>query len=101
MLACAVHWGTAWALTHAPCVLPAGLLLYLLDVTFRCAQQAQPVHVARAQPCRSATLATLHFEADPFTPIKPVQARCPACACAGPHCAYMGCITFLQIMGGV
>jgi hypothetical protein len=63
----------------SPCLLlRAGLLLYLLDVTFRCAQQAQPVHVTKAQPCRSATLATLHFDADPFTPIKPVQARAAA-----------------------
>lgn len=51
----------------------AGLLLYLLDVTFRCAQQAQPVRITKSQPCKSATLATLHFDADPFTPIKPVQ----------------------------
>ena len=51
----------------------AGLLLYLLDVAFRCAQQVQPVHVSKVAACKSATLATLHFDTDPFTPIKPVQ----------------------------
>ena len=58
----------------------AGLLLYLLDVAFRCAQQVQPVHVSKVAACKSATLATLHFDTDPFTPIKPVQViPCPSC----------------------
>ena len=29
--------------------------------------------VSNVSVCKSATLATLHFEADPKTPIKPIQ----------------------------
>lgn len=54
----------------------AGLLLYLLDVTFRMAQQVQPVKISRVQACKSATLATLEFNTDPHTSIKPVQVCC-------------------------
>ena len=52
---------------------PAGILLYLLDIAFRLAQQVQPVVVSNVSACKSATLATLHFNADPHTPIKPIQ----------------------------
>ena len=55
------------------CCDPAGILLYLLDIAFRVAQQAQPVVISNASACKSATLATLHFNADPHTPIKPIQ----------------------------
>lgn len=55
------------------CSILAGILLYLLDVAFRMAQQAQPVVVSNVSVCKSATLATLHFNADPHTPIKPIQ----------------------------
>lgn len=58
----------------------AGLLLYLLDVTFRMAQQVQPVKVSRVQACRSATLATLEFNTDPHTTIKPVQVCSRSCS---------------------
>ena len=51
----------------------AGLLLYLLDVTLRMAQQVQPVKITRVNACPSATLATLEFNTDPYTPVKPVQ----------------------------
>ncbi len=63
----------------------AGLLLYLLDVTFRIAQQVQPVRISRVKACKSATLATLEFDTDPYTTIKPVQVgsmiRRRSCAC--------------------
>lgn len=51
----------------------AGLLLYLLDVTLRMAQQVQPVRITRVDACPSATLATLEFNTDPYTPVMPVQ----------------------------
>ena len=53
-----------------------GILLYLLDIAFRLAQQVQPVVVSNVSACKSATLATMHFNADPHTPIKPIQVRC-------------------------
>lgn len=53
----------------------AGLLLYLLDVTLRMAQQARPVKITGVDACPSATLATLEFNMDPYTPVKPVQVR--------------------------
>ena len=59
------------ALSHTS----AGILLYLLDLAFRVAQQAQPVVVSNVSVCKSATLATLHFNADPHTPVKPIQVR--------------------------
>ena len=43
-------------------------LLYLLDIAFRLAQQVQPVVVSNVSACKSATLATLHFNADPPHP---------------------------------
>ena len=52
----------------------SGILLYLLDVAFRMAQQVQPVRISDVSACKSATLATIHFNADPHTPIKPIQA---------------------------
>lgn len=51
----------------------AGLLLYLLDVTLRMSQQMQPVKIKQVNACPSATLATLEFNTDPYTPVKPVQ----------------------------
>ena len=54
----------------------AGILLYLLDIAFRLAQQVQPVVVSNVSACKSATLATMHFNADPHTPIKPIQVWC-------------------------
>ncbi|CAL5218771.1 g490 [Coccomyxa viridis] len=62
-----MHHVSLWAYTMP------GILLYLLDMAFRVAQQAQPVVVSNVSVCKSATLATLHFNADPNTPIKPIQ----------------------------
>ena len=44
------------------------ILLYLLDIAFRLAQQVQPVVVSNVSACKSATLATMHFNADPPHP---------------------------------
>ncbi|CAL8470322.1 g9864 [Coccomyxa elongata] len=62
-----MHHVSLWAYTMP------GLLLYLLDVTLRMAQQVQPVRITRVGACPSATLATLEFNTDPYTPVKPVQ----------------------------
>ena len=52
----------------------AGLILYLLDVTFRIAQQAYPVRLRIASVHDNAQLATLQFDMDPLTPQDPIQA---------------------------
>ena len=66
---------------------PIGILLYLLDIAFRLAQQVQPVVVSNVSACKSATLATLHFNADPHTPIKPIQ----VCCSLSNRCCFSGC----------
>ena len=52
----------------------AGLILYLLDVTFRIAQQAYPVRLRVASVHDNSQLATLQFDMDPLTPQDPIQA---------------------------
>ena len=52
----------------------AGLILYLLDVTFRIAQQAYPVRLRVASVHDKAQLATLQYDMDPLTPQDPIQA---------------------------
>ena len=52
----------------------AGLILYLLDVTFRIAQQAYPVRLRVASVHDKGQLATLQFDMDPLTPQDPIQA---------------------------
>ena len=51
----------------------AALALYLLDVTFRLAQQAFPVrlHVASVDP--TGQLAQLHMAVDSLSTVKPLQ----------------------------
>ena len=64
----------------------AGVLLYMVDCAFRVLQQAQPVHITRADASADGSLVTVHFHAGPFTPIHAIQAR-PAleyCAAWGP-----------------
>ena len=51
----------------------AGLILYLLDVTFRIAQQAYPVRLRIASVHNESRLATLQFDMDPLTPQDPIQ----------------------------
>jgi len=51
----------------------AGLILYLLDVTFRIAQQAYPVRLRIASVHDESQLATLQFDMDPLTPQDPIQ----------------------------
>ena len=55
-----------------PC---AGLILYLLDVTFRLAQLAYPVRLRIASVHDKSQLATLQFDMDPITPQDPIQVR--------------------------
>jgi len=65
----------------------AGVLLYMVDCAFRVLQQAQPVHITRADASADGSLVTVHFRAGPFTPIHAIQAR-PALAAgaAWGHC---------------
>ena len=52
----------------------AGLILYLLDITFRIAQQAYPVRLRIASVHEKSQLATLQFDMDPLTHQDPIQA---------------------------
>lgn len=51
-----MHWKDLWVST-----LP-GLLLYVLDVTFRCMQMMHVVHIQRFAISPDRSLATLHFD---------------------------------------
>ncbi len=53
----------------------AGVLLYMVDCAFRVLQQAQPVHITRADASADGSLVTVLFHAGPFTPIHAIQAR--------------------------
>ena len=48
-------------------------MLYLLDVTFRIAQQAYPVRLRLADLDPGSQLSMLQFDADPRTPQHPIQ----------------------------
>ena len=64
----------AWLTCALAC---AALALYLLDVTFRLAQQAFPVrlHVASVDP--TGQLAQLHMAVDAMSPMRPLQVCLP------------------------
>ena len=51
-----MHWKDLWVT-----VLP-GLLLYMLDVTFRCMQMMHTVHIQRFAISPDRSVATLHFD---------------------------------------
>ncbi len=74
---------TAWRSTEKRVRGRAGVLLYMVDCAFRVLQQAQPVHITRADASADGSLVTVHFHAGPFTPIHAIQA-CPALGEAPP-----------------
>ena len=51
----------------------AALALYLLDITFRVAQQAYPVRLQMTSVDSTGQLAQLHIGTDSFTPLHPIQ----------------------------
>ena len=51
----------------------AALALYLLDITFRVAQQAYPVRLQMTSVDSTGQLAQLHIGVDYFTPLHPIQ----------------------------
>ena len=61
-----------------------GLLLYLLDVTFRLAQQSFPVRLHLGSVDASGQLGQIHLRMDPAYPMQPLQVACTdACSVTG------------------